>query len=256
MISKPAIKFVRQLHQKKYRNEHKLFIVEGDKITRELLNSSYIIHSLYGSKPWLDDTLKGNERFDIVAVSEKELGEISLLETPNKVLAIVQQPAPQTSIHFIPERNYLLLDAIRDPGNMGTILRIADWFGIDQLVLSPDCVEIYNPKVVQSSMGSILRVNFVEGELAELLSKTSESKRPIVYGAVLSGKNLYDINFDKGSILVIGNESSGLSENLKQHIGMDITIPSFNATPERSESLNAAIATAVCCAEICRQQRQ
>ena len=254
MLSKSTIKFVRQLHQKKYRNEHKLFIVEGEKIIRELLTSSFTIHSIFGVEPWLSESMKGDEKFSAHVVNDKELGELSLLDAPNKALALVEQADLQTEVQFATDKNYLLLDAIRDPGNLGTILRIADWYGIDQLVLSPDCVEIYNPKVVQSSMGSILRVNYAEAHLDELLKKTKNDKRPLVYGALLEGKNLYDIKFNKGSILMIGNESKGLSDNVRKLIDIAITIPSFNMGIERSESLNAAVAAAICCSEIRRRQ--
>lgn len=255
MLSKSNIKFIRQLHQKKYRNEHKLFIAEGEKIVGELLTSSFNIHSLYGTNEWVEENQLNDNRFPIAIVTEKELAEISLQETPNKVMALIFQPGPEAEVLFEPDKNYLLLDAVRDPGNLGTILRIADWFGITKLVCSLDCVEIYNPKVVQSSMGSIFRVPFVAGSLTDFLKENTDKAKLLVYGAMLDGKRLYDVKFDKGTILIIGNESNGLSESVKQWINQSITIPTFNTTGSRPESLNAAVATAVCCSEICRQQQ-
>lgn len=252
MLSKSTIKFVRQLHQKKYRNEHKLFIVEGEKIVKELLTSSFTIHSVFGLASWVADSLGSNENFPVNIVNEKELEAISLLDAPNKVLAVVHQAGPAKEVSFREGVNYLLLDVIRDPGNLGTILRIADWFGIDAVILSMDCVEAYNPKVVQSSMGSIFRVNFMDCVLTEFLSKAKKSTEVTVYGATLEGMNLYDVKFGKSAILVIGNESDGLSENVRRHIDREVTIPSFNKMDSRPESLNAAIATAIFCSELRR----
>ena len=201
ILSKSNIKFIRQLHQKKYRNEHKLFIAEGEKIVGELLTSSFELHSLYATKAWLEERKMAIMPFPVYQVTEKELRELSLQDTPNNVFALVYQPAPLNEVRFDLNKNYLLLDAIRDPGNLGTILRIVDWFGFDHLVCSPDCVEIFNPKVVQSSMGSIFRVPFIQGSLASILADSGGAAKPVVFGAILDGKPLYEVNFNKGAIL-------------------------------------------------------
>ena len=162
MISKSTVKLVRQLHQKKFRNELKLFIAEGEKIISELLTSSYTVHSMYATAEWMTHSEIKNSPFPVYQVNEKELLEISLQDAPNNMLAIVHKPSIETTVTFQNDKNYLILDAIRDPGNLGTILRIADWFGFDQIIGSPDCVELYNPKVVQSSMGSVFRTAYAQ----------------------------------------------------------------------------------------------
>ena len=248
------VKLVKQLHQKKYRNELKLFIAEGEKIISELLTSSYTIHSLYATAEWLTNAELKNIGFPVFQVNERELMEISLHDTPNQVMALVHQPEIASTVSFQNDRNYLVLDAIRDPGNLGTILRIADWFGFDHLIGSADCVELFNPKVVQSSMGSIFRVAYTQGALVDLLSSEQEANKPKIYGAVLEGNSIFKERFGKGAILVIGNESNGISTSTRALIDQAIAIPSFNTSNNKPESLNAAIAAAICCAEVRRQQ--
>ncbi len=251
MLSKSTLKFIRQLHQKKYRSEEKLFIAEGEKVVRELLNSTFTIQSLYATGSWLNINHRPASSIDVHTVSEKELAAISVLESPNNVAAIVKQQEISFN-EFRMDKNYLLLDSIRDPGNMGTLLRIAEWFGIEH-VLGEGCVELYNPKVVQASMGSIFRMKYSDVMLSDVLNRAKE--RPVIHGAVLNGKSIYDVKFGSGSILIIGNESTGISEGVSRLIEQSVTIPSY-ASGEGPESLNAAIATAVCYAEVLRQQHK
>jgi RNA methyltransferase, TrmH family len=248
MLSNARVKWIRQLHQKKFRSERRLFIAEGEKVVSELLSSDFQIESIYAVEDW-----SPTHKADVTVVSSAVLAQISALETPNKVLAIVHQP-DQVTPEPLPGRNYLFLDAIRDPGNMGTIIRIADWFGIDRICCTSDCVELYNPKVVQASMGSIFRVPFSEADTA-FLSRAADMRIP-VYGAMLEGSSMYECSWPEGLVLVIGSESHGISEAVRACIMQYVTIPSYNLSQIKAESLNAAVATAILCAEMRRQQKK
>jgi TrmH family RNA methyltransferase len=249
MISKNQIKDITTLHQKKFRKELNLFIAEGPKVVDEFLHSSLKITEIYGLQSWADKNLlllkkKGCACF---IVTDTELGRVSALQSPNEVLAICQQPVYQ-------ERNidkqadlFLYLDGIADPGNMGTIIRMADWFGLKQIFYSDNCAEVFNPKVVQSTMGSLARINFYAMSLADAC-KLTDAK---AYGATLAGENIYTTNFPKKCMLVIGSESHGISnENIKL-LAKQITIP--QAKEGTAESLNAAMATSIILSEVFRQ---
>jgi len=238
MLSKSQINFIKSLEQKKQRKALKLFLAEGVKIVNEIILSKYKIDSIFATKEWLKNyigNLLSKQIVKVVEITEEELSKISQLSTPNQVVAVVRTPE---NIEFIPERTIVALESIRDPGNLGTIIRICDWFGISQLLCSPDCVDIFNPKVIQSSMGSFLRVTYQTiniNDLKQLFPKHS------IYGAVMDGQNLHQLIPESNSIILIGNESTGLSENAKKIIDYSITIPRFG----KAESLNAAIATAL-----------
>lgn len=255
MASKSEISFIKSLHQKKYREQHGLFIVEGTKMLNELLTSGLNLYAIYALEtylPSLQISAKLPENIKIAALTETELQKISTQRTPNKVLAVAylprnareglfgQRPGPAK-----PGRIWLALDTIQDPGNMGTIIRIADWFGMEGVLASEDSVEFYNPKVVQASMGSLFRVKLYQGNLAEELVKTSMP----VYGALLDGKSLYEERFSGEGVLLLGNESKGISPGLKKYITHPVTIPRFGG----AESLNVATAAAVICSEIRRR---
>lgn len=245
MVTKALLKQTKQLHQKKFREERQCFIVEGEKMVGELLKSNFKIQQLFFTNDWDKPT---DIPYDIsFHVTDNELKEISLFETPNRVLAVVESRQQDLK----PEKNgkYLVLDGIRDPGNMGTLLRIADWFGIDAIFCSNDSVEVYNPKVVQSSMGSIFRMPVVYTDLQKLFL----SPCPPVYGALLNGESVYNIEITDGWMLMIGNESTGIEPKLQPYINHKISIPSFTRFETGAESLNAAVATAVICSEFCRK---
>lgn len=248
MISKNQIKQVKALHLKKFRDEEQLFIAEGVKIVTEIIRfAPSLIRELYATRSFIDqysDQL--SDKFNVNAITEADLERISTLNNPNQVLAVCNYfPQTQASID-LDQQFSLYLDDIRDPGNLGTILRIADWFGIKQIFASKTSTEIYNPKTIQSAMGAFLRVRVYYLGLEELLI----SKKFPVYGAVLNGKNLYKETLKNGLIL-IGNEANGISElNLKK-ITHPITIPA--ASSNNTESLNAAMATSIICAEFFRQ---
>ena len=234
-LSKNKIKWIRSLRQKKTRNAEGLFIVEGEKMVTEIINSSPdIVRCVISTGGHVD--FKG----EIYQTTDKEMLQISGLQTPNKLLAVVEIPDFKTvEADFI-----LVLDGIQDPGNMGTILRTADWFGIKEIVCSKSTVDIFNPKVVQSSMGSIFRVPVKYVDLKEYLKAT---ELPI-YGALLEGDNIYKQTLKKKGVLVMGNEGNGISNSIQELIDSPIHIPRFGS----SESLNVAIATGIILSEFSR----
>ena len=256
MLSKNSIKFVNSLKIKKYRQLHQAFTVEGEKSVAELLAGQFRLMAIYCLESWYLENreLIRKNQVEPQLVTEDELARISDLTTPNRVLAIAR--IPETS--EIKEDDYsdmiLALDGIRDPGNMGTIIRTADWFGIRQLVCSPDCVDIYSPKVIQSTMGSFARVNVTIMELIQLINLAPQSTA--VFGALLEGPSLTSKQFSKPGILIIGNESKGISAPIIPYITDPVFIPSFtgrNETSPRAESLNASVANAIICYEIRKQ---
>jgi TrmH family RNA methyltransferase len=237
-ISKNEVRQVRALSQKKYRDESGLFVVEGEKMVAEALASGFEVLSVYRREE----------------IGEEAMGRLSMLSSPSPVLAVVRQPVPA---ELRPSRGlYLALDGIRDPGNLGTILRVADWFGIDGVFASPDTVELYNPKVVQATMGAIFRVPFYRTELPSLC-RSAVADGGHVYGTFLDGNNLYQKDLDCGtaapSLIVIGNESNGISPAVAACVSDRLFIPPYPADDPGSESLNAAIATAITVAEFRRR---
>ena len=237
MLSINQKKFVSSLKQKKFRTEHNAFVVEGVKMVEELLHSDYFIDSLYGTASWLDN----NVDVEGVEVSEKELASISSLKNPNEVLAVVKQKDHQ--LIDLKTELTIALDTIQDPGNLGTIIRTADWFNIMNIVCSLDSVDFYNPKVIQATMGSFFRVNLIYTKLSSFFS---ENKDLTVYGALLEGESIYEKELNsKGAVLLMGNESKGIAEENIPFITDKVSIPKFG----KAESLNVAIATAVFCSE-------
>ncbi len=240
MLSKARIKIIQSLHLKKYRNELKLFVVEGKKQVAELLTSNYQISCLIATHNWaMQHAQYITNNTELITVSDDELKKVSLLQAPQDVLALVQMP----DINYLPElliNNFtIVLDGIQDPGNLGTIVRIADWYGIKNIVCSLDCVDIYNPKTIQATMGSFARVNVYYIDLIEVLNQIDLP----VYGALMQGESLHTVQLHKNALLIIGNEGKGISENLLQYITNPITIPKFG----EAESLNAGVAAAIIC---------
>lgn len=234
MLSKNDAKYIQSLQHKKGRKEERAFIAEGVKLVDELLLSTFSVKKIFATPEWI---AKNKVTYaNIVEVNEQELKRISLLQTPHRVLAIVEQKnqSPQISLKG---QFTLLLDGIQDPGNLGTIIRIADWFGIKNIICSNDTAELYNPKVIQSTMGSFLRVNIVYKDVLPWL----ETVPVPVYGAVLNGKSINDAVPVKEGILIIGNEGNGIKKELLPFIQQPVTIPKSGG----AESLNAAIATGI-----------
>ena len=250
MISKNHVKHIQTLHSKKHRDEHSIFIIEGIKIVTEFLNSdTYQIVEVLGVASFISINIELLESKNIpfIEITEDELKKISTQQAPNKVLAIVKMQNSELQSQNILLDTCLYLDDIRDPGNLGTIIRIADWFGINKIFCSKQSTELYNPKTLQATMGAILRVNVEYIDFENLLLKNQNLP---VYGAVLNGKNIYKTELQKG-IIVIGNEANGISEAILKQITLPITIPS--ASLNGSESLNAANACAIICSEFNRQ---
>ena len=244
MITKSIIKQIASLRQQKFRKELGLFVVEGRKMTEELLRSNFETVGLYATETFLSDypTFADTE-----TVSEVQMQQISGQNTPPGILAVVR--IPQQGEIKTSSRLVLALDGIANPGNMGTLIRTAEWFGIKDLVCSSDCVELWNPKVVQATMGSLFRVKVWETNLVSFLQKAkAESKA--VYGALLNGENLFQIHAKPKGVLVIGSESHGIRTDVLPCITHPITIPRVGSS--MTESLNAAVAGAILMAEMTR----
>lgn len=246
MISKSQISLVKSLHQKKYRKEHQLFIVEGFKAISEFLSSDFKINSIFYTPDFSAKMANLSNKQKVYEVSINELQKISALQTPQGILAVVETPKNKliqpTDINEI----VLVLDGVQDPGNLGTIIRTADWFGFNQIICSEDCVEVYNPKVVQATMGSLTRVKVSYQPLSEILSQSELPK----YGTLLKGENIFNTEWQTKGFLILGSEGKGISEEVLELITHPITIPGGKHT----ESLNVAIAGAVCCAEMSRNK--
>jgi TrmH family RNA methyltransferase len=259
MLTKSRLSLLRALRQKKYRNDHGLFVAEGDKLVPEILRSDFSVETIYATDDWLKENSKiAKKARETVTVSKDDLSRISSLVTPQRVLAVVVIPQYTLDETELLDTYSLLLDGIRDPGNLGTIIRIADWFGIKNIICSPDSAEAWNPKVVQASMGSLLRVRIHEMEpvkFLEDLKAASDGKMPVVYGTFMEGENIYKTTFASAGVIVIGNEANGISAETEKLVGKKITIPLvplYNDEKGRPESLNAAVAAAIVCSELRR----
>ena len=233
MLSRSESKYIQSLSHKKQRDNEGLFLVEGPKIADEVLKSHFVVRKVYATTSWEYENITNVE---IVLVSEDELQKISNLQTANQVLLVVEKP---TFFNNSSKENavILALDGIQDPGNFGTIIRIADWFGVNKIVCSSDCVELYNPKVIQSTMGSFIRVKVDYEDLNDWLNKNSLP----VYGALLNGENIKSIEAIHKGVIVIGNESKGIRENILPFIQHKISINKIGG----AESLNASVATGI-----------
>lgn len=238
MLVKQKIKYIQTLGQKKFREKEGLFIAEGPKLVNELLEADTIaVKEVYALKEWVNNNPLLPANIILTEISEQELEKISQLTTPNQVVAIVQQ-FDTGNIITAKDQITLALDTVQDPGNLGTIVRIADWFGIKQIVCSLDSADMYNPKVVQSTMGSIARVKIIYTDLNEWLG--TQENIPI-YAASLQGENIASIKKINEGIIIIGNESRGISEEIMKLATIRITIPAKG----KAESLNAAVATGI-----------
>ena len=254
-ISKNQIKFIRQLEQKKFRRREGLFVAEGTKVVGDLL-AHYQPHTVFATDDWLKDHASENCHLSsvITEVTDEELRRLSFLQHPQQVLALFPIPSTASANYPLSIVNCQLsiaLDGVQDPGNLGTIIRIADWFGIEQIFCSEDTVDAWNPKVVQATMGSIARVNINYINLSEFLD-TLPTDYP-VYGTLLDGDNIYTQPLTPHGLIVMGNEGNGISPEIRQRVNRRLLIPSYR-TDDTAESLNVAIATAVTCAEFRRRQ--
>jgi TrmH family RNA methyltransferase len=241
MLSKNLLKQIHGLRLKKNRIEEGLFLVEGTKSVIELLRSKIAVNKLIATTDWLQqhESEYKNAHIDIVVASEEEVNKASNLNTPQQVIAIAALPSNESTGD--PNKEFILaLDNIQDPGNMGTIIRIADWYGINTIICNENTVEWHNPKCIQASMGSFSRIHVVKTNLTAYLNQYASAK---VYGALLNGEGLYNCHIEQNGILLIGNEGNGIAEELLPYISKPIAIPKIG----HAESLNAAIATAIIC---------
>jgi len=241
MLSKSQIKLIKSLSQKKFRNKHGLFVVEGEKGIREFLNSNFELVSIYTTH--LDFDL--DDSF-LNVIDDNDLKKISFLKTPQKALAVFRIPI-DSSLKI--KEITILLDGVRDPGNLGAIIRLCDWFGVENLICSPDTVDCYNPKVVQASMGSLSRIKTFYRNLPDVISEHPEIP---VFGTLLNGKNIYSERLPQNAFIVMGNEANGISEEIQNLISTKITIPQFGANLQ-TESLNVATATSIVLSEFRRR---
>lgn len=243
LMTKAEIKYIQALAQQKYRKEHNAYLVEGDKNAEEWLKSTKNIKYVVATQNWLQKnvSLLSGQQHIILEALPHEIEKISTLKTPTEVVLVVNKDEAKSSIHIEDDTWYLALDAIRDPGNMGTIIRIADWFGIKTIFCSEDCVEIWSPKVVQASMGSLLRVNVVTTPLSNLLESTAVP----IYITHLQGDDFTQIKKPKPGILLMGNESKGVNDALILESAHKVLIPRIGA----AESLNVAVATGIVCSK-------
>lgn len=254
MISKAKIKYVRSLEQKKYRRLEGAFVAEGPKVVGDLMEVMKP-REVFATSQWIEDhahVLKGTigSSFIVSEVSDDELRKLSFLQHPQQVLAVF--PIPQSSTLPDPDQLILALDGVQDPGNLGTIIRIADWFGIGTIVCSTDTADAYNPKVVQATMGSLSRVHILYSDMTDFIDSLPEGTP--VYGTMLDGENIYQKKLEPRGIIVMGNEGKGITPEIAKRLSHKLLIPNYPAGRQTADSLNVAIATAITCAEFRRQQ--
>lgn len=250
MISKNQIKLIRSLELKKNRKREGLFVAEGPKVVGDLMQAGFVMRMLFSTVA----------RPDAELITEEELRKVSFLQHPQEVIAVFEIPISLNShlstlnSHLSPLNSHLslALDGVQDPGNLGTIIRIADWFGISTIYCSLDTADAYNPKVVQATMGSLAHVQVIYTDLLELFHSLPPSYP--IYGTLLDGENIYEQELTTEGIIVMGNEGNGISPEVRQHINKRLLIPDFHTDGLRAESLNVAIATAITCSEFRRRQ--
>ena len=259
MLSKNQLKFVSSLKQKKFREEHNLFIAEGTKIVTELLQSKIKVKQVFATAGFLNK-IKIDKGIEWSEVKENELDRLSAQVSANEVVAVCEIPEYILNYNELNDKLTLVLDNIKDPGNLGTIIRIADWFGIETIICSKETVEAFNSKVVQATMGSISRIKLHYIDLIEFFEEFKKDQPADftfpIYGALLEGSSIYSQQLCSNGVIVIGNESKGISDSIVPFITDKISIPSFSHTKSggsEAESLNAAIATSIICSEFRRR---
>ncbi len=248
-LSRNKIKLIRSLKEKKFRDELQLFVAEGDKLVSELLKNSrcYFLAAL---PEWVD-THPGIPVEEVIVATETELNRATFLKTPPPVIALFHQPDHDATELDLKSGLSLALDGVQDPGNVGTIVRIADWFGIEQIFCSNDTADIYNPKTVQATMGAIARVKVIYTDIARFLQQHDQLP---IYGTFLDGNNIYEEELPDAGIIVLGSEGKGISQEVEKRVSSRLYIPSFPPGRATSESLNVATAAAIICSEFRRGQ--
>lgn len=254
MLSKAIIKLVSSLEQKKYRLENKLFVAEGNKIVEEIIKTNFPIKFLIATSEWLSKN-NLNKNIEIYEAEESEIKKISFQKTPQAVVAVCNIIDCKLNLPEIEQNLTLALDNVQDPGNVGTIIRIADWFGIKNILASYSTADVYNPKVIQATMGAFARVKVHYVLLPELLLKLKDEFNIKIYGTTLKGENIYNQTLTNNGLIVMGSEGSGISQNVINTLSQQLYIPPYLLNSQTSESLNVATATAIVCSEFRRQQK-
>ncbi|UCH15811.1 MAG: RNA methyltransferase, partial [Bacteroidales bacterium] len=259
MLSKNKIKHFRSLRLKKYRDKYQEYIVEGEKVINELLGCKYPhVKHVIGTEQWINENFKDKSYppENILTTSGHDLSKISSFKTPPGVIAVLHIPEQTFNKDIVNNDISLVLDKIQDPGNLGNIIRIADWFGIENIFCSHDCADRFNPKVIQATMGAFMRVNLWNVNLTELLEEYSSIPGFNVYGAFLEGESIYEQELGKSAFIVMGNESRGISKNYIPYIKSRLFIPNYSARAGSIDSLNVSAATAVICSEFRRRKKK
>ena len=248
MLSKNKIKYIRSLELKKNRKEERAFVAEGHKLVGDLLGH-FSCRLLVATRSWLDIHPQV-EADEVIEVTQEELTRASLQKTPQDVLAIFEQPEYPMNPEVISQSLCLALDDVQDPGNLGTIIRVADWFGIEHIFCSLGTVDVYNPKTIQATMGALARVKLHYCNLPSLIASLGDVP---VYGTFLDGKNIYGEDLGTNGLIVMGNEGKGVSQEVADMVNKRLYIPNYPPQRETSESLNVAMATGIVCAEFRRR---
>ncbi len=252
MIGKKKVNQIKSLSQKKARLKDQLFLVEGDKIVLEVLQSYLHVKELFASESFIQEyeqLVNGAEK--VTATTVNDIRKASLLKNPQNSLALCHLP-PKTEIPAKISGLSFFLDGIQDPGNLGTILRICDWFGMEYLYCSPDTADIFNPKVIQSSMGSFFRIKTIYTTYEDIFSRAFQSGIHL-FGTFMEGENLYSLELPSNALIVMGNEGNGISPEVAAKINYKVNIPSFRTGQQGAESLNVAVATGIIASEFRRQ---
>lgn len=251
MLSKNKLKYIRSLELKKNRKEERVFVAEGHKLVGDLLGH-FTCRLLLATRPWLESHPNVDAE-EVIEVTQEELTRASLQKTPQDILAIFEQPQYLMQPEVITQSLCLALDDVQDPGNLGTIIRLADWFGIEHIFCSHGTVDVYNPKTVQATMGALARVKLHYCDLPALIASL---KGVPVYGTFLDGNDMYAETLSDNGLIVMGNEGNGVSKEVAKLVNKRLYIPNYPPQRDTSESLNVAIATAVICAEFRRRSMQ
>jgi RNA methyltransferase, TrmH family len=253
MISRNKAALIISLQKKKVRDEEKLFVIEGDKIVKEFLEAKVVVKALVALPEFLNSlTLFHKHGIDeIIPVTENDLKKISSLKTPHNALAVISMIEPTGEKEDLKKELTIALDCVQDPGNLGTIIRSAAWFGIKNIYCSEDCADVYNPKVIQASMGAILHVNVNYISLPGFL-KSAQDENIKIYGAMMEGASIYSYKLGSSGIILLGNESKGISEELLPYITDRIMIPKLAEARQGIDSLNVSMAASVILSEFTR----
>lgn len=250
-LSNKKIKYIRSLKNKKFRSEHKTFVAEGIKLVLDLIGSCEC--QLIIALPEIIKAHPEIKAEEVIEVNLDELKKVTSLKTPPSIIAIFFQPDLNINKTNLKNKLSLVLDGVQDPGNVGTIIRIADWFGIENVICSEDCADVYNPKTIQATMGSIARVSVMYTDIIELIRMLPDLP---VYGTLLDGNNIYDEDLSENGLIIMGSEGKGIRNELLNYISHTLYIPEYPAGARSSESLNVAVSTAIICSEFRRRKFQ